>query len=106
MTDDFKKARDDMQSRLCEYEHGLDATRAWQGFVLGSNWAYGWLQPRWTKSFERNHAEIDRLTEKLEALTKEAGALAEAIHKEQSNFGLAPGLMDALARWRKSKGGG
>jgi hypothetical protein len=75
MTESFKQARDEVQSNLNKYEYGLDKTRAWEGFVLGADWAYGWREEERKKKFktlndrfDRDQAIIKRLKEALEKL--------------------------------------
>lgn len=118
MTDDFKKARDEYLNKVLHYTN--------RSFVkAGCNWAYEWLIdnllcPELDKQAALSYALGKGC--KLEALTKEAEALASALDDLYETAKMDVGLDDfqvnqndgsaigdakkSLTRWRKFKGEG
>lgn len=116
MTDEFKKARDETcLDWLLSGDVPLELHTA---FDKGADWAYEWLVENMEvmQKFYNADEELVKSRQELEALTKEAEALAEALEFYEKDGGMVfseyfdgPGWQpknarEALTRWRKFRG--
>lgn len=116
MTPEFKKARDE----AAPYYSYSARHEFW---IQGADWAYEWLKSRYNfmaGMIKEMESETDDMEHKLEALTREAEALAKALersrymlntvaletsHPERFKLREQAGEVTrkALARWKKFK---
>lgn len=102
MPDDFKKARDEARGRILVSYHSEDEAYS---FDKGADWAYEFRQREIDELWSTDY---QTMMQKLEAITKEADALAEVAKlwiADQEGANIDQRVPHrALARWNKLKG--